>query len=78
MLDYGLVDADHVQKITLFNIDEDARFACMSDHALLECEVLFQTSPKAENRRSRPLSSSRCSASESAMLDGLSLTSQYK
>ena len=47
LLDYGLVDADHVQKITLFNIDEDARFACMSDHALLECEVLFQTSPKA-------------------------------
>ena len=46
LLDYGLVDTDHVQKISSFSIDEDARFACMSDHALLECEVAFQASPK--------------------------------
>ena len=39
LLDYGLVDCDNVNSVTSFTIDEDARFACGSDHALLECEV---------------------------------------
>ena len=47
LLDYGLIDGDHVQKVNSFKVDTDARFDCMSDHALLECEIEFRTSPKA-------------------------------
>ena len=47
LLDYGMVDGDHVGNILSFTIDENARFDCNSDHALLECEVLFRTIPKA-------------------------------
>ena len=43
LIDYGLVDGDHVHNIISFNIDDDARFDCFSDHALLECTVQFQT-----------------------------------
>ena len=39
LLDYGLVDADHSHTVTSFVIDEDARFSCGSDHALLECTI---------------------------------------
>ena len=37
LLDYGLIDNDHVNTVTRFVIDEDARYSCGSDHALLEC-----------------------------------------
>ena len=39
LLDYGLVDNDNVSNVTSFVIDEDARFSCGSDHALLEVEI---------------------------------------
>ena len=39
LLDYGLVDNDNVSNVTSFVIDEDARFSCGSDHALLECDI---------------------------------------
>ena len=45
VLDYGLIDGNHVQQVASFNIDTDARFDCMSDHALLECVISFRTSP---------------------------------
>ena len=37
LLDYGLIDNDHVNTVTSFVIDEDARYSCGSNHALLEC-----------------------------------------
>ena len=39
LLDYGAIDNDHVQTVTSFTIDEDARYSCGSDHALLECVI---------------------------------------
>ena len=41
LLDYGLIDDDHVETVSSFVIDEDARFACGSDHALLEAKIIF-------------------------------------
>ena len=46
LLDYGLVDGDSVRYVTSFTIDEKARHACGSDHALLECKILFGTTPR--------------------------------
>ena len=43
LLDYGTIDNDHVNTVTSFVIDEDARFDCGSDHALLECIIKFGT-----------------------------------
>ena len=45
LLDYGLVDNDHVNCVTSFIIDEQARVECGSDHALLECEIVLGPSP---------------------------------
>ena len=45
LLDYGLIDGDHVGNVTSFVIDDQARFDCGSDHALLECEILLDSSP---------------------------------
>ena len=39
LLDYGLIDADHSDTVSSFVIDQDARFSCGSDHALLECTL---------------------------------------
>ena len=39
LLDYGLIDADRGHKVSSFVIDHEARFACGSDHALLECTL---------------------------------------
>ena len=39
LLDYGLVDTEHSHTVTSFVIDENARFSCGSDHALLECII---------------------------------------
>ena len=45
LLDYGLVDSDHVNTVTSFVIDESARFDCGSDHALLECDIILGSNP---------------------------------
>ena len=45
LLDYGLIDSDHVNTVTSFIIDEEARFGCGSDHALLECCIQLGASP---------------------------------
>ena len=47
LIDYGLIDADHVHNVQSFNIDEGARHLCNSDHALLECEVLFKATTRS-------------------------------
>ena len=46
LLDYGLIDHDKADTVTSFVIDENARFAAGSDHALLECTILLKQSPK--------------------------------
>ena len=48
LLDYGLIDGDHVNTITSFTIDEEVRFDCRSDHALLECNLEFGAVPKVK------------------------------
>ena len=48
LLDYGLVDTDHVNSVTSFVIDEDARYAAGSDHALLQCVVEVEDRPKVD------------------------------
>ena len=48
LLDYGLIDGDHSNIVTSFVIDEQARYAMGSDHALLECEVEFGVRPKVK------------------------------
>ena len=48
LLDYGLVDGDHQNTVTSFTIDEDARFDCGSDHALLESYLEFGYRPKVK------------------------------
>ena len=45
VLDYGLVDCDNVNTVSSFVIDEDARYACGSDHALLLAKLIFNESP---------------------------------
>ena len=46
LLDYGLIDCDQSHTVTSFVIDESARFDCGSDHALLECQVVFDAVPR--------------------------------
>ena len=46
LLDYGLIDGEHINTVTSFVIDEDSRFDAGSDHALLECTLLFGDRPK--------------------------------
>ena len=41
LLDYGLIDDDHVNTVTSFVIDEQARYDCGSDHALLIAKLVF-------------------------------------
>ena len=45
ILDYGLIDSDHVGNVTSFIIDEQARFDAGSDHALLEWEIILSSTP---------------------------------
>ena len=45
LLDYGLIDSDHIHSCTSFTIDDQARFDCGSDHALLECDIVLGNSP---------------------------------
>ena len=47
LLDYGLIDTEHVSTCSSFTIDSDARFDCGSDHALLECDLVLGSSPHA-------------------------------
>ena len=46
LLDYGLIDHDHINTVTSFVIDEDARYEAGSDHALLECSIELSTRPR--------------------------------
>ena len=46
VLDYGLIDNEHVQLVTSFIIDEQARFSCGSDHALLVASLTISPTPK--------------------------------
>ena len=46
LLDYGLIDSDHINSCTSFTIDDQARFDCGSDHALLECDIVMGRSPR--------------------------------
>ena len=48
LLDYGLVDNDHVNCVTSFVIDEDARYSAGSDHALLQCVVEVEDHPRVQ------------------------------
>ena len=48
LIDYGLIDDEHSNTVTTFIIDEEARFDCGSDHALLECIVEFGDQPKVK------------------------------
>ena len=45
LLDYGLIDNEHANTVTTFTIDEEARFSAGSDHALLECDIVFGSQP---------------------------------
>ena len=45
LLDYGLIDTEHVNTCTSFTIDSDVRFDCGTDHALLECDIVLGSSP---------------------------------
>ena len=45
LLDYGMIDSDHVNNVTSFAIDADARHGCGSDHALLIAKLVFGESP---------------------------------
>ena len=41
VLDYGLVDSDHVNTVSSFIIDAEARYGCGTDHALLLAKLVF-------------------------------------
>ena len=45
LIDFSLVDSNHVNNVTSFIIDENSRFDCGSDHALLECTIQLHTRP---------------------------------
>ena len=45
LLDYGLIDNEHSNNVTSFVIDEQARYSCGSDHALLVASLVFSTRP---------------------------------
>ena len=45
LLDYALVDTDHMNNVSSIIIDEQAHYECGSDHALLECDVVLGPSP---------------------------------
>ena len=46
LLDYGLIDNDHVNTVTSFVIDEEGRHEAGSDHAILECTLASGARPK--------------------------------
>ena len=46
LLDFGLIDSDHAQSVNSFVIDEQARYAAGSDHALLECYLVVNQSQR--------------------------------
>ena len=48
LLDYGLIDHDSANTVTSFVIDEAARTECGSDHAVLECILMFSERPKVD------------------------------
>ena len=46
LIDYGLIEKGREGLVTSFVIDEDSRFKCGSDHALLVCSIKFQHRPQ--------------------------------
>ena len=50
LLDYALIDSDKHEMVSSFVIDEDARIACGSDHALLLCDLIFKQRPRVSWR----------------------------
>ena len=46
LLDYALIDSEKTDIVNTLVIDEDARFRCGSDHALLHCTIEFHHRPK--------------------------------
>ena len=46
LLDYGLISEEKMNYVSSFAIDQDARVACGSDHALLDCTIKFSYCPK--------------------------------
>ena len=46
LLDFGLIDSDHASSVNSFVIDEHARYAAGSDHALLECHLVVNESQR--------------------------------
>ena len=46
LLDYALIDDTSANSVQSFVIDDEARYAAGSDHALLEVEITFSPSPK--------------------------------
>jgi hypothetical protein len=56
LLDYGLIDGEHTDTVTTFIIDEEARHAAGTDHALLECDLVFGPRPKVNWSFQAPLS----------------------
>ena len=45
LIDYGLINENHMNTVTSFVIDEHARYDCGSDHALLIANLEFGDSP---------------------------------
>ena len=48
LLDYGVVDNEHVNIVTSFAIDAQARFRCGSDHALLQADISLSGVPRIQ------------------------------
>ena len=55
LLDYGLISSEFSNTVTSFVIDEEARHACGSDHAVLSCEVAFGMRPKVNWSYQEPI-----------------------
>ena len=55
LLDYGLISSEFSNSVTSFVIDEDARHACGSDHAVLSCDVAFGSRPKVSWSYQEPI-----------------------
>ena len=56
LLDYGLINNEHVHTVSSFVIDEEARYECGSDHALLECTLKLDRRPSVKWNYSQAIS----------------------
>ena len=48
LIDYGLINTEHAHTVTSFVIDEEARYDCGADHALLIVILEFGSNPKTK------------------------------